>query len=542
VTESDLTAAAAVRASLGIGHGATVIGGVGTLGWCKGSDLFVQVARSVLGGSRAPGAHFVWIGADPTGRELERHRHDVARLGLEGRVHFVGPTARPEAYHDSFDLLLLTSRDDACPVVVLEAGQRGVPTVCFAQSGGAPEFADKDAGVVVPYLDVAAMGKAVKGLIRDDGRRRALGEGARDKVLEVHDVDVVGPLLLERIHTHLAQGAAAPALETRAVRVADGEPPGIEPVADGTPRPFWTVAVPTHRPPPLLKSTLESVLAQDPGPEAMQILVVDDGSGDDRARVLVEQLAPDRIEYIGNPTSLGIARSWNSCLAASRGEWIHLLHQDDLVRPGFYAALAAGVRERPEVGAAFCRHFVTDDAGHWQGISPLERPSPGMLEGWLARLASGQCIQCPAIVVRRSVYEKLGGFRPDLIYALDWEMWLRIARTEKFWYEPEPLAAYRCHAANESSRLQRTGDTVADVRRAARVATQSLAPALRRDALRYCTRHALETAGRSFARADHAGAWAQLRAAFREDRSPWFWWQLARATWAGLAGRLRRRR
>ena len=73
------------------------------------------------------------------------------------------------------------------------------------------------------------------------------------------------------------------------------------------------------------------------------------------------------------------------------------------------------------------------------------------------RIAETQRIQCPAAVVKREVYERLGGFRSELRYALDWEMWVRIAARYDVWYEPAVLAHYRRHRSAESARLEASG-------------------------------------------------------------------------------------
>jgi glycosyltransferase involved in cell wall biosynthesis len=225
----------------------------------------------------------------------------------------------------------------------------------------------------------------------------------------------------------------------------------------------------------LFEDALRSVLDQDPGPDRMQIAVLDDVSKSRRHEEVIRRLAPDRVELHRHTSSHGLARNWNACIARSRGHWVHILHQDDLVLPGFYERLAqAGAHD--EVGAAFARCYYIDAGGHPTWLPELERPTAGILTGWLATIAQNQRIQCPAIVVRRSVYEHLGGFRTDLCYALDWEMWNRIAASYSIWYDPEPLASYRIHAGNETSRLKRWARDLTDIRRALEIVRRNLPP------------------------------------------------------------------
>ena len=231
--------------------------------------------------------------------------------------------------------------------------------------------------------------------------------------------------------------------------------------------PFWSVMIPVYRPDAgYLNETLESVLHQDPGPEQMQIEVVDDCSPGMDVVALVKSIAGDRVRVSQTPKNLGLAGGWNACIERAHGEWVHILHQDDLVLPGFYDHLKSLTETHPETGMAFCRFAVMDGHGHWQGLGPLEQIDSGLLDNWLERVISGYHVECPAVVVKRSVYEHLGRFSHELNFALDLEMWIRIAAHYPVAYEPTILACYRRHANNETARLAQGGTNMMDVARA----------------------------------------------------------------------------
>jgi glycosyltransferase involved in cell wall biosynthesis len=233
--------------------------------------------------------------------------------------------------------------------------------------------------------------------------------------------------------------------------------------------------IPTYEPGPFLVEALRGILAQDPGKAVMQIAIVDDASPTVDVAALVAALAPaGRIEIHRNPVNLGLARNWNRGIALARGEFVHLLHQDDLILPGFYEQLLRGFAADTQVGMAFCRHAFIDEAGQWTRRSHRERWRRGTLRRWLARISQRQRIQCPAAIVRRSVYEQLGGFRSDLTYALDWEMWVRIAAAHAVWYEPQILACYRRHRGSETSRLDQAGGIGTDTLCAIEIFSQHL--------------------------------------------------------------------
>lgn len=231
----------------------------------------------------------------------------------------------------------------------------------------------------------------------------------------------------------------------------------------GPDRPFWSVLIPTYEPPAgYLRETLESVLQQDPGPAEMHIEIVDDASPKTDVPALVKAIAGNRITVTRNPRNLGLAGSWNTCVQRATGSWVHILHQDDLVFPGFYAELRETIRAFPTAGAAFCRHSFIDEQSAWIGLSAIECHQRTILADWQYRLTTGQRIQCPSIVVRRSTYEAVGSFRSDLPYCLDWEMWTRIAASQPFAYSPRILAGYRNHGASETARLDNAGMRLAD--------------------------------------------------------------------------------
>jgi hypothetical protein len=215
-----------------------------------------------------------------------------------------------------------------------------------------------------------------------------------------------------------------------------------------------------------LEETLRCVLDQDAGADQMQIEVIDDASPNGAPTEFVRRIAGERIKVYCEPRNLGLAEIWNRCIERARGKWVHILHQDDLVFPGFYQSLRTGAEKYPEAGAAFCRHAYCDESGHWHRLSILEMPSPGLLQNFVEPLVTAERVACPAIAVRRSTYEQLGGFNPNLKHALDWEMWIRIASKYPFLYEPKILACWRNHAGATTSLQIRTGENIRDIAKA----------------------------------------------------------------------------
>jgi glycosyltransferase involved in cell wall biosynthesis len=168
------------------------------------------------------------------------------------------------------------------------------------------------------------------------------------------------------------------------------------------------------------------------------------------------------VSFFRQPRNLGLVGSWNGCIERSSGEWVHVLHSDDVVFPGFYATLKAALEGRDDIGAAFCRWVIVDEKEERRWTSDLEMPAPGILVEFLNKIGVSQRISTPSIVVRRSVYENFGGFRSELSSTADWEMWARIAARCPIWYEPQILAAWRVHSHSKTDLVVRSVENVAD--------------------------------------------------------------------------------
>ncbi|TDE16559.1 glycosyltransferase family 4 protein [Dyadobacter psychrotolerans] len=168
---------------------AIVVGGCGNAEWRKGNDIFNWIAKSVIKTTTPLPVYFVWVGAGPQHEIYELIESDIRQMGLSDRIILIPPTPQALDYINRFDILLLSSREDPYPLVVLEAALQEIPVVCFEDAGGAPELIESDAGFVVPYLDIAAASDAVIQLVLDPGLRQIMGEKGRKKVLERHNTE-----------------------------------------------------------------------------------------------------------------------------------------------------------------------------------------------------------------------------------------------------------------------------------------------------------------------------------------------------------------
>ncbi len=340
--------------------------------------------------------------------------------------------------------------------------------------------------------------------------------------LNIHKIE--SPKLVIRQESEIFQTLWKRHLALNMVEELSQHVPYIAPVGEGIHRPFWSVMIPAYNRVDYLVETLKCVLAQDPGSEKMQIAVIDDCSTEDLETV-VKEIGKGRVEYFRHSQNVGATPTFNTCLQKARGHWIHLLNSDDIVLEGFYRRWQTAIRKEPTIGAAFCRYVFVDENGHWTNIiSPVERETPGILENYIERIGIINRIMSPSIVVKRSVYESLGGYRPELPYSADWDMWKRITLNYPVWFEPQPLACYRQHSISFTSSLSRSGGDITEACIAIDIAQSYLPPAitielsnLARDAH---AAKAIDTAYRMIAKGDKSSAIAQIRAGLKCSHSP----------------------
>jgi glycosyltransferase involved in cell wall biosynthesis len=134
--------------------------------------------------ARLPDAELVVAGDGPERAALEARAADRA----PGRVRFVGVIPGPEPALAAADVVVLSSRTEGVPGVLIEAGLSGRPVVATAVGGVAEVVEDGVTGVLVAPGDVAGL---AAGLERAVAERDAMGEAARRRCLERFEIGVV---------------------------------------------------------------------------------------------------------------------------------------------------------------------------------------------------------------------------------------------------------------------------------------------------------------------------------------------------------------
>lgn len=188
-----------ISEQLKIPFDAKIICASGTTDWRKGADLFVQLARLILNKYTDYPVYFIWVGGQKKGTFWSQLLYDIENLDLKKYVYFLETKPNPLDYFSIADVFTLLSREDPFPLVCLEAASLAKPIVCFDRAGGMKEFVESDCGFVVPYLDLETMATKVVDLLKSPQLSQTLGETAKIKVRQRHDIGVVTPEILKII-------------------------------------------------------------------------------------------------------------------------------------------------------------------------------------------------------------------------------------------------------------------------------------------------------------------------------------------------------
>ena len=161
----------------------------------KGVDLFPLLIRECVDVFAGLPFQAVWVGCAEGSAAYVTLQRDLELMGLQDRALLLPGLPRGPAAIAQLDAFILLSREDPFPIVVLEAGAQGIPTVCFQGSGGIPDLAAREAVVAVPYLDLRAFARQLHRLALQPGERERIGGRCRDIVLAEHTIEAVAPQL-----------------------------------------------------------------------------------------------------------------------------------------------------------------------------------------------------------------------------------------------------------------------------------------------------------------------------------------------------------
>jgi glycosyltransferase involved in cell wall biosynthesis len=212
-----------------------------------------------------------------------------------------------------------------------------------------------------------------------------------------------------------------------------------------------SVLMPTFNGAPFVQATLDSIVAQgDPG---IECIVVDDASTDTTLSII--ESYRDKLQLVIHRHNTGghWAKSTNEALLIARGDYVSILHQDDVWLANRISRLRKMAAENMSAGFLFTGAHFIDERGYTLGRWRCPLPSgTGILDRdlLLSRLLVQNFIAIAAPIVRRRVALDVGGLDESVWYTADWDFWLRLASTVDALYDDAPLVGFRLHRHSQT--------------------------------------------------------------------------------------------
>lgn len=426
---------AEMRRELGLKETDVVVFGCGTTDWRKGPDLFMAAALRACAAN--PSLKFVWIGG-----ALRYGDEEICAKGFAGRVQFIGTRLDARRYFYAGHIFALSSREDPCPLVALEAADAGLPVVCFDRAGDMPAILGNECGAVVPYENSDEMAEAIGIIARNPVLRGALGRAAGQRVRLRH-----------------SSKASALAMEAVFERVL------LESQRAGrhTAGPLVSVIVPNYNHEKHLPERLRTVAGQTL--RDIEIILLDDASTDGSVAVLKDFAATDRrARLLVNERNSGSTfKQWRKGIREAGGKYVWIAESDDMADPALLETLVARLEADPSIALAYCQLRMMDAGGtigstpdEWLGeLDPRRWNEDFVADGMdeIRRYLSKKTtiLNASGVVIRNfSGLEEL--VTESMRLCGDWLLWIRLCARGKVAYVAKPLNFWRLNTSNARTR------------------------------------------------------------------------------------------
>jgi glycosyltransferase involved in cell wall biosynthesis len=187
-----------------------------------------------------------------------------------------------------------------------------------------------------------------------------------------------------------------------------------------------------------------------------ELLIVDDGSTDDTKNSAKPFLDDARIRYVESD-HLGQSRAKNLGVRLSRGNFVAFLDADDAWRSTKLTKQLNVAQSNPRIGVLACERELIDENTLEEPRSIVDETKSALTGAALQRKTLDEIfvsnpICFSSVLVRREVFERVGGFNENLDLSIDYDLWLRVAALYEIACIPEKLVLYRTGHGNLSKR------------------------------------------------------------------------------------------
>jgi len=205
-------------------------------------------------------------------------------------------------------------------------------------------------------------------------------------------------------------------------------------------QPLVSIVTPSFNQAPYLEATIRSVLEQDyPN---LEYIIVDGGSTDGSLEII--RRYAHRLAWWVSEKDRGQTDAINKGFARAKGEILAWLNSDDTYQPGAVSEAAAFLQSRPEVGLVYGEANFIDENGHVIGHFPAAQTN-------YRRLRRGYVhIPQQAAFFRAELWRKVAPLDPSFYFAMDYDLWVRLAALAPIQYVPRTWANFRLHTQGKT--------------------------------------------------------------------------------------------
>ncbi|RLC98288.1 MAG: glycosyltransferase [Chloroflexi bacterium] len=201
-----------------------------------------------------------------------------------------------------------------------------------------------------------------------------------------------------------------------------------------------SIITPSYNQADFLEATILSVIEQD-HPE-MEYIIVDGGSTDGSLEIIKKY--SDKLAWWVSEKDMGQTDAINKGFAQAKGDVLAWLNSDDTYQPGAISAAVRVMQEHPEVGLVYGDTNFIDGSGKVIGHFPAACTD-------LKRLRRGFVhIPQQAAFFRSEIWRKVGPLDPSFFFAMDYDLWVRIAKHAPLLYTPQLWANFRLHSQGKT--------------------------------------------------------------------------------------------
>jgi glycosyltransferase involved in cell wall biosynthesis len=188
-----------------VSQGASDLLFIGELRLLKGVDVLIAAIKQLAQEGRSIEGRKVTATIVGNGPDRAQFEREVAKHGLGEQVQFVGAKPARQAFSLG-RLLIVPSRAESLPYIVLEAAAAGVPMIA-TQVGGIPEIFGPEVGALVAPGDPAALAQAISQAMQDRGARHSASLRLKTRLRALFSADAMTDAILAAYREAIAHNS-----------------------------------------------------------------------------------------------------------------------------------------------------------------------------------------------------------------------------------------------------------------------------------------------------------------------------------------------